>query len=565
MTRDESDSTGTTPASFLGRRAFLERGALGAALAAAAGASACRVAEAPTGDRQAAREASSPGSGRDDAFELREVEIAALQAGLQQGRWTSRRLVELYADRIRDLDRKGPSLRSILEVNPDAPAIADRLDAERKARGPRSPLHGIPIVIKDNIDTADAMKTTAGSLALAGWVAPRDAFLVERLRQAGAVILGKANLSEWANFRSSKSTSGWSARGGQCRNPYVLDRNPCGSSSGSGVAVSANLAAAAVGTETDGSIVCPANNCGLVGIKPTVGLVSRSGVIPISATQDTAGPMARTVADATLLLGALAGRDARDVATAASQGHVAADYSVFLDENGLKGRRLGIARRFFGFNAAVDGLMASAIDVLRAQGAEIVDPADLPTHGQFDEAELTVLLHEFKAGLNAYLGSHAAIAVKSLEELIAFNDREAASEMPFFGQDIFVKAQATTGLDARPYLDALEKCRELSRTKGIDAIMARERLDAIVAPTGGPAWTIDLLNGDHFTGGSSTPAAVAGYPAITVPAGFVRELPVGISFFGRAWSEPVLIAIAYAFEQATRHRRPPRFLPTLDT
>jgi amidase len=551
----------------VGRRQFLERSALGAAALAAAGAAAgtagCRVAEAPA-DRAA--QTGEPGpdvpaGAPADTFELRETTIAKLQAGLHQGRWTSRRLVELYVDRIRDLDRKGPTLRSVIEVNPEAGAIADRLDEERRAKRVRGPLHGVPILIKDNIDTADAMRTTAGSLALAESTAPRDAFLVERLREAGAIVLGKTNLSEWANFRSTKSTSGWSARGGQCRNPYVLDRNPCGSSSGSGVAVSANLAAAAVGTETDGSILCPSNNCGLVGIKPTVGLVSRAGIIPIAATQDTAGPMARTVEDAALLLSVLAGPDPRDPATA-PRGE--ADYTKHLDPNGLKGARLGIARRFFGFNERVDGLIAAAIDVLRQQGAEIVDPADLPTHGQYDDAEFTVLLYEFKVGLEAYLASlGAGVPVKTLKDLIAFNEREAEREMPYFGQDIFLKAEATTGLEAPAYREALQKCRSLSRERGIDALLAAHRLDAIVAPTGGPAWTTDLINGDHFTGGSSSPAAVAGYPAVTVPAGFVRELPVGLTFFGRAWSEGTLIRLAYGFEQATHHRRAPRFLSTV--
>jgi amidase len=564
MSTDDRDPREPATGPRIDRREFIGRGALGAALAAAAGAAGCRVAEAPSHEGQAGGAPPTPAEPAPDSFELREMTIAKLQAGLQQGRWTSRRLVELYGDRIREIDHKGPTLRSVIEFNPDAPAIADQLDAERRANRARGPLHGIPVLIKDNIDTADKMKTSAGSLALAGSVAPRDAFVVERLRRAGAIVLGKTNLSEWANFRSTRSTSGWSARGGQCRNPYVLDRNPCGSSSGSGAAISANLAAAALGTETDGSIVCPSNTCGLVGIKPTVGLVSRAGIIPISATQDTAGPMARTVEDAAILLAAIAGVDPRDGATAAAQGHTA-DYAQGLDPGALKGARLGIARKAFGFNPAVDRVMAAAIDVLREEGAEIVDPADLPTHGQFDDAEMTVLLHEFKAGIDAYLAGLGPNApVRSLKDLIAFNEREADREMPFFGQELFVRAEATTGLDAKEYRDALGKCRTLSREKGIDALMASQRLDAIVAPTGGPAWTTDLLNGDHFTGGSSSPAAVAGYPAVTVPAGFVRGLPVGISFFGRAWSEPALIGIAYAFEQATHHRTPPQFVPTLE-
>jgi amidase len=546
----------------LTRREFVERAALLAAVAAASSGG-CRVAEAPAGSGEPATPTPAT-AGAEDAFELREAGIATLQAGLTAGRWTSRGLVGLYLERIRELDEKGPGLRSIIEVNPDAHAIADALDAERKARGPRGPLHGVPILIKDNIDTGDRMKTTAGSLALANSVASRDALLVQRLRQAGAVILAKTNLSEWANFRSTKSTSGWSARGGQCRNPYVLDRNPCGSSSGSGAAVASSFAAAAVGTETDGSIICPSNSCGLVGIKPTVGLISRSGIIPISSTQDTAGPMARNVTDAVALLSAMTGIDARDPATEASRGQVPSDFAQFLDPKGLDGTRLGIARKFFGFNPAVDTILDAAIDVLRKQGATIIDPADLATHGQFDTPEFTVLLHEFKAGINDYLGSlGSAVGVKSLKDLIAFNEREKEKEMPFFGQDIFIKAEATSGLDAEPYRKARQTCRSLARDKGIDALMGARRLDAIVAPAGGPAWTIDPLNGDHFVGGSSTPAAVAGYPSITVPAGFIHTLPVGIAFFGRRWSEPTLIKIAFAYEQATHHRRPPKFLSTL--
>ncbi len=543
------------------RREFLARAALGAALASVGGAAACRVA-APTEDQPP--QSSHPADWGSRRFELEEASIPALQAGLVQGRWTSRQLVELYLDRIKDIDRRGPTLRSIIEINPDASAIADQLDAARREGRTRGVLHGVPIVIKDNIDTADRMKTTAGSLALADSVAPRDAFVVERLRQAGAVILGKTNLSEWANFRSTRSTSGWSARGGQCRNPYVLDRNPCGSSSGSGVAAAANLAAAAVGTETDGSIVCPSNNCGLVGIKPTVGLISRAGIIPIAVSQDTAGPMARTVTDAALLLGAMTGVDPRDAATAASQGHALTDYAGSLDERGLAGARLGIARAFFDLGTGAADAMIAALEVLRDQGAVLIDPVELPPESALRDPELTVLLHEFKAGLNAYLATLGpAVATRTLEALIAFNEREAEREMPYFGQELFVRAQATTGLDAKEYLEALATCRRIARVEGIDATMTKHRLDAIVAPTGGPAWTIDLVNGDHFTGGSSTFAAVAGYPAVTVPAGWVRGLPVGLTFCGRAWSEPTLIRLAFAFEQATSHRKPPRFVRTL--
>ena len=498
------------------------------------------------------------------SFPLEEMTIAQLQEAMTRGQYTSRQLVELYSQRIEELDRRGPTLRSIIEMNPDALSIADALDAERKAGKIRGPLHGIPIVIKDNIDTADRMMTTAGSLALAGSVAPRDAFVVERLRAAGAVVLGKTNLSEWANFRSTKSTSGWSARGGQVRNPYVLDRNPCGSSSGSGTAIAANLAAAAVGTETDGSIVCPSSANGIVGVKPTVGLLSRSGIIPISKTQDTAGPMTRTVADAAALLAAMTGVDPRDPATSASRGR-GTDYTKSLDAGALKGARIGVARRrYFGYSPKTDAVIEEAIGVLKAQGATIVDPADIPTASQLDDCEFEVLLYEFKDGLNAYFASLGSGAkVKSLEDLIAFNTREAEREMPFFGQEILEMAQKKGNLASPEYKKALTTCRTRSRSAGIDAVIKKHKLDAIIAPTGSPAWPIDLVNGDHFLGASATPAAVAGYPNITVPAGFVQDLPVGISFMGPAWSEARLLALAYAYEQGTKHRRPPKFLPTL--
>jgi amidase len=493
---------------------------------------------------------------------LDEATIAQLQEGMASGRYTARGLVELYLRRIEEIDRRGPTLRSVAEVNPDAVAIADALDAERRARGARGPLHGIPVLIKDNIDTADRMSTTAGSLALEGSIASRDAFVVERLRAAGAVILGKTNLSEWANFRSTKSSSGWSGRGGQVRNPYALDRNPCGSSSGTGAAVAANLAAAGVGTETDGSIVCPAGVNGLVGIKPTVGLVSRSGIIPISRTQDTAGPMTRTVADAAVLLTAMAGADSRDRATSSRP---SVDYARALDPAALEGARIGVARkRYFGYSPATDRVIDAAIAALKAGGATIVDPADIPTAARLDDCELEILLYEFKADLNAYLGGLGPGArVRSLAELIAFNEREKEREMPYFGQEIFVMAEAKGPLTTPAYRQALATCRTRARALGIDAVMNRHRLDAIVAPTGGPAWTTDLVNGDHFLGASSTPAAVAGYPSITVPAGAVQGLPVGLSFIGRAWSEEKLIRLAYAYEQATRKRTPPRFLPSV--
>ena len=496
-------------------------------------------------------------------FELEEVTIPQLQEGMKNGKYTSRSISELYLARIDAIDKRGPSVNSIIELNPDALAIADALDKERQAKGARGPLHGIPLLLKDNIDTADRMSTSAGSLALAGSIAARDSFVARRLREAGAVILGKTNLSEWANFRSTHSTSGWSGRGGQTKNPYALDRNPCGSSSGSGVAVSANLCAVAVGTETDGSIVCPSCSNGIVGIKPTLGLVSRSGIIPIAHSQDTAGPMTRTVTDAAILLGALAGVDPNDAATKAGGGRLHTDYTKFLDPNGLKGARIGVARKFFGFNDEVDKLMSDAIDSMKHVGAVIVDPADIPTQGKFDDSEFEVLLFEFKADLNKYLsGLGANVKARSLKDLIEYNETNRATEMPFFGQEIFLKAEAKGPLTSREYKMALAKNLRLSRSEGFDAVMNKRKLDAMIAPTGGPAWTTDLLNGDHFTGGSSSPAAVAGYPNINVPVGFIHGLPVGISFFGRAWSEPTLIKLAFAYEQATKFRKPPQFLPT---
>jgi amidase len=495
------------------------------------------------------------------AFDLEELTITDLQQGLQSGKYTSRELVEKYSDRINDVDKKGPGLYSVIEMNPDAERIAVALDRERKEKGPRGPLHGIPILIKDNIDTQDRMMTTAGSLALAGAKPQRDAFVAQKLREAGAVILGKTNLSEWANFRSTKSSSGWSGRGGQTKNPYVLDRNPCGSSSGSGAAVAANLCAAAVGTETDGSVVCPSSANSLVGIKPTVGLVSRAGIIPIAHSQDTAGPMTRTVRDAAILLGALAGIDARDEATNASRGKAVANYTQFLDKDGLRGVRLGVARKHFGFSERVDKLMNDLLAEMKKLGAVLVDPADIPTTGKFDDSEFEVLLYEFKADLNTYLaGLGPQAPVRSLKDVIAFNEKNRDREMPYFGQDIMLKAEAKGPLTSKPYLAALRKNHLLTRTQGIDAVMKKNRLDALLAPTGGPAWPTDWINGDHFTGGYSSASAVAGYPHITVPAGYVFGLPVGISFFGGAFSEPKLIKIAYAFEQATKARRPPQFL-----
>jgi len=498
------------------------------------------------------------------AFELDEATIADLQDGMKTGKYSARALVEKYTARIEQIDKHGPVLNAVIELNPDALSIADALDQERKAKGARGPLHGIPVLIKDNIDTADKMMTTAGSLALVGSKPPKDSFVAQRLRSAGAVILGKTNLSEWANIRSSHSTSGWSGRGGLTRNPYALDRNPCGSSSGSGAAASANLCAAAIGTETDGSIVCPSSSNGLAGIKPTVGLVSRGGIIPISHSQDGAGPMCRTVRDAATLLSALCGVDPEDPATNESVGQAHRDYTRFCDPTGLKGARIGVARKYFGFNDAVDALMEEALDAMKKQGATLVDPADIATFGKFDDSELLVFLYELKADLNAYLSRLGGSApVRTLKDIIDFNDRNRQKEMPYFGQDLFLKAEAKGPLTEKEYLDALAKNRQLARVEGIDALMSKYQLDAIVAPTGGPAWLTDLVNGDHVAGGSSNTAAVAGYPNINVTAGFISGLPVGISFFGRAWSEPTLIKLAYAFEQTTKARQAPRFLPTI--
>ena len=494
------------------------------------------------------------------AFELDEMTITELQAGMSTGKYTSHSLVKKYLDRIEDIDRRGPKLGSVIEINPDALTIADSLDQERKSKNVRGPLHGIPILIKDNIDTADRMMTTAGSLALVGARPTRDAFIVQRLRSAGAVIIGKTNLSEWANFRSIHSSSGWSARGGQTKNPYVLDRNPCGSSSGSGVAAAANLCAAAVGTETDGSVVCPSSANSLVGIKPTLGLLSRSGIIPIAHSQDTAGPMARTVADAAALLSGMTGFDPTDTSMKSTRSKTEMDYTRFLDRDGLRGARIGVARKVFGFNDGVDKIMNDLIGEIKKLGAVVIDPADIPTSGKFDDSELEVLLYEFKADLNTYLANRPTASVRSLKELIEFNEKNKDKEMPYFGQDLFARAQAKGPLTDKKYLAALRKNHLLSRTQGIDAVLRKHRLDAVIAPTGGPPWPTDLINGDHFTGGYSSASAVAGYPHITVPGGYVFGLPFGISFFSTAHTEGKLIKYAYAFEQATKVRRAPQFL-----
>jgi amidase len=507
-------------------------------------------------------EAGAPGL---KPFELEEITITELQEGMKSGRFTARSLVEKYTKRIEDIDKRGPSVNAIIEMNPDALSIAQELDRERKAKGPRGPLHGIPVLIKDNINTADRMMTTAGSLALVGSKPAKDAFVAQKLRAAGAVILGKTNLSEWANIRSSHSTSGWSGRGGLTKNPYALNRNPCGSSSGTGAGISANMAAAGIGTETDGSIVCPSSSNGLAGIKPTVGLVSRSGIIPISHSQDGAGPMCRSVRDAAIVLGALAGVDPEDGATAASAGKSQANYEQYCDANGLQGARIGVVRKYFGFNDAVDTLMEQAIGVMKKQGATVIDPVEITTLGKFDDTELTVFLYELKADLNAYLARLGASApVKTLEDIIAFNEHNRPKEMPYFGQDLFIKSQAKGPLTDKQYTDALAKNHQLARIEGIDAVMDKHKLDTLIGPTGGPAWITDLIAGDHFGGGSSNAAAVAGYPNINVIAGNVFGLPVGISFFGRAWSEPTLIRLAYSFEQATKARQAPKFLASIE-
>jgi amidase len=534
------------------RREFLRNGALGSA--------------ALTGlvDRDGMRDRGEDELELHAEFDLEEATIADLHRWMTQGKRTSRSITEQYVSRIESIDRRGPALHHVIEINPDAIAIAGELDNERKRRGSRGPLHGIPILLKDNIDTADRTTTTAGSLALEGSIAMRDSSVAQRLRAAGAVLLGKTNMSEWANFRSTHSTSGWSARGGQGKNPYALDRNPCGSSSGSGGAVSANYSAVAIGTETDGSVVCPAATNGIVGIKPTLGLVSRAGIIPIAHSQDTAGPMARTVGDAAILLTMLAGVDPRDAETQRSRTHMGTDYTRFLDPNGLRGARIGVPRKkFFGYSDAADRVIEEALRTMSRLGAKIVDPANIDSAGKFDDSELEVLLYEFKADLNAYLTRlNKGTRVKTLADIIRFNDDNKAREMPFFGQELFHQAQEKGPLTSAKYTAALAKNRRLSQAEGIDLVMKRHSLDALVAPTGSPAWPTDLVNGDHFTGASSTPAAVAGYPNINVPAGFVFGLPVGISFFGAAFSEPKLIRIAYAYEQATHHRRAPAFPAT---
>jgi amidase len=550
----------------LSRRTFLHYGALAAAGVAAPGLTSEAASTLASGHAAPGQQAASI------ANDVVEVSIAELQARMAAGKLTARELVLKYMARINGLDQSGPMVRSVLELNPDALAIADALDAERRERGPRGPLHGIPILLKDNIDTADNMLTTAGSLALVGTRPAQDATVAKRLRDAGAILLGKTNLSEWANFRGFGSSSGWSGRGGQGRNPYALDRNPCGSSSGSAQAVSANFAAAALGTETDGSIVCPSSACGVVGIKPTVGLTSRAGVIPIAHSQDTVGPHGRTVADAAAVLGALVGIDSRDPDTAASAGKFHTDYTQFLDPRGLRGARIGVVRSLFGFSPDADRIVNAALGIMQYYGAVIVDPVEIPSAAEMSTsgAEFEVLLYEFKTDLNAYLATRVpnprfpnAPIVRTLADAIAFNEATKEVELKYFGQEIFLMAEQKGPLTEEAYRKALDAARRMGRQEGIDAVMNKHSLDALVAPTGSPAWPIDLVNGDHFLGGSSSTAAVAGYPLISVPAGYAYGLPVGVTFMGRAYSEPTLIKIAYGFEQVSKFRRPPQFVPTL--
>jgi amidase len=541
------------------RRQFLGYAAAGAAVAVLPGcggrAAPAPVSSGPPGATPASRPAApTPGPEQIPHAWIEEATIASLQAVMVSGEQSARSITEAYLARIEALDRRGPTLRSVIEVNPEALEIAEKLDAERKSGAVRGPLHGIPILLKDNIDTADRMTTTAGSLALEGSIAQKDSTVAAKLRAAGAIFLGKANMSEWANFRSTRSMSGWSGRGGQCRNPYALDRSPCGSSSGSGSAVAANLCAVAIGSETDGSIVCPSATCGIVGVKPTVGLVSRAGIIPISHTQDTAGPMCRTVADAAAVLAVLTGADDRDPAT---RGAVATTYGPF-DAGAVRGARIGVVRALFGYHPELDLRVEESIAALRSLGAEIIDPVDLGGMKDLDGPELEVLLYEFKAGLDAYLsGLGPSARIHSLADAIAFNDQHAEQEMPFFGQEIFLKAQEKGPLTQPAYRKALAACGRIARDRGIDRTMRGKKLDALVAPTNSPAWLVDPVLGDHYVGGSSSPAAVAGYPSVTVPAGFTAGLPVGISLFGRRLQEPRLLVLAHALEQATRARRPP--------
>jgi len=546
----------------MNRRNFLRNSSLAGLSLSTLAVASCNSGAAKEEGRQKATAAAAKNAAPATAareFTLHEATIAQLRQQMESGAQTARSVTQLYLDRIAAIDAQGPALKSVIEVNPDALAIADAMDRERKSGKVRGPLHGIPVLIKDNIDTADKMMTTAGSLALEGNRASKDAFIVARLREAGAVLLGKTNLSEWANFRSTRSSSGWSSRGGQTRNPYVLNRNPCGSSSGSGVAVSANLCALAIGTETDGSIVCPASVSGIVGIKPTVGLWSRSGIIPISHTQDTAGPMARTLTDAVILLGALTGVDPADKTTAESTGKFHKDYTQFLDADGLKGKRIGVEKSFLKGHEGVDPLVQKALDLLKKGGATVVEVEVIKEMQAIGESEYEVLQYEFKDGLNRYLAG-ANAGVKSLKDVIRFNEEHAGKAMPYFKQEILESSEKKGDLNRQEYREALAKNLRVARGT-IDRIMRQHNLDAISGPSYGPTWCTDLVNGDHFSGyGLSTPAAVAGFPHITVPLGQVHGLPIGFSFFGRAYSEPELIRIAYAYEQASRNRVAPELL-----
>jgi amidase len=549
------------PDSSLSRREFLGVGAAAGGVLVLGSAAGCTPSD--EGGSPGAVEAGTPWPV--SSFELEEVSISELAEGMQSGRWSSREITEAYLNRIQEIDGQGPTLRSVIETNPEALEIAAALDRERADGAVRGPLHGIPILLKDNIATHDRMTTTAGSFALEGSIPPEDSGVARKLREAGAVLLGKANLSEWANFRSTRSSSGWSGRGGQCKNPYVLDRNPCGSSSGSGAAASASLCGAAIGTETNGSIVCPSNANGVVGIKPTVGLVSRSRIIPISHTQDTAGPMARTVTDAVLILGALTGLDPDDAATTAGAERAETDYTQYLDPSGLEGARIGVATQYAEGHEAVEELFQASLEVMRGAGATVVEIPEVDAWRRMNGPSGRLMRYEFKADLNAYLeGLGPEAPVKSLEEIIAFNEANAHRELPWFQQEILHQCQELGPLSEEGYGEALAEAMRLSRDEGIDAVMDGQSLDAIVAPTGSPAWTTDLINGDRYHMGSSSPAAISGYPNISVPMGFFSELPVNISIWGRAWTEPDLIRIAYAFEQLTRFRRAPRFIPTLD-
>lgn len=494
---------------------------------------------------------------------MKEYTIAEIQELMKKGTLTAYKLTDEYLKRINEIDKSGPKLNSIIELNPDALDIAEELDKERKNGKIRGPLHGIPVVIKDNIGTTDKMMTTAGSLALEEHIPFEDAFIVKKLRDAGAIILAKANLSEWANFRSTRSSSGWSSRGGQTRNPYVLDRSPCGSSSGSAVAVAANLCTVSIGTETNGSIICPAQVNSVVGIKPTVGLVSRTGIIPISHNQDTAGPMARTVRDAAILLGAMVGDDIEDPPIVEPRGDIPDDYTQFLDENGLKGARLGIARNFFGKNDFIDNVLNAAIDKMKEAGATLIDPTNLDLAKELGDSQFAVLLYDFKHDMNEYLAKYSKNPkIKTLKDLIEFNEKHKEKVMPIFSQEIMVMAEAKGPLTDKEYIEALENCRKFTREEGIAKVMKEHKLDAIIAPSGGAAWPVDWINGDHFTFGSSSPAAVSGYASITVPAGYIFGLPVGLTFIGGPYQEPTLLKITYAFEQKIKIRQKPKFLST---